>query len=91
VETWKVVAVVVVVAAAAVLISRWAFSSRRKTSTTSRDSMICGYSVWCFRGGKWDKIEDRSTLGHTADAIPTVPSPHEGYCVRVISRPTGAR
>ena len=86
-ETWQVVILVVGVAALAVLISRLFFPRMRITSTTSRDSMICGYSVWCYRTGKWTKVEDRSTPGHEADVTLTAPAPHEGYCVRVISRP----
>ena len=86
-EIWQVVVLVLVVAAVAVMVSRWYFPPMRITSTTSRDSMVCGYSVWCYRGGKWDKIEDRSTPGHAAEATLAGPAPHEGYCVRVISRP----
>jgi hypothetical protein len=88
-ETWQVAVVSALVAAVIAAVVTWAIVRPQSiTSTTSRDSMICGFSVWCYQNGKWTMIEDSSTPGHVADSQFTrSPGPHEGYCVRVISRP----
>lgn len=57
------------------------------TFTTLIDSVLlaAGDSVWCFEGGKWKLLEDKSAPGFVPGLPPTEPGQFDGYCLRVIS------
>ena len=50
-----------------------------------------GHSVWCYQGGSWGLVEDRSRPGFAPGPPPTEPGQFDGHCVKVISvrRPEG--
>jgi hypothetical protein len=90
--------VLLIAGTAAVAFWLWLlFKKRPVFSRFSRSSHMflfgaAGYSVWCFEGGSWRLLEDKSAPGFIPGPPPAQPGPCEGYCVKVPSiRALGVR
>jgi hypothetical protein len=44
-----------------------------------------GCSVWCFQGGNWGLLEDKSGAGFVPGPAPSEPGLFDGYCMKVAS------
>jgi hypothetical protein len=44
-----------------------------------------GYSVWCFRSGRWSMVEDKSAPGFAPGPPPGGAGQFEGHCLKVTS------
>jgi hypothetical protein len=86
---WLIWPIVVVAAAILLALWLWWFFQRPKRHLSAFQTSASpgreGYSIWCFQGGRWSLVEDRSAPGFVPGPPPVEPGQFDGYCVRVAS------
>jgi hypothetical protein len=83
VENWQIGSLLVVVAAVTAAVTWWLARATSRSSSTSMDARICGYSIWTWDGNAWQPDPPMLKPGHVA---PQTPGPYAGYTVRVIAK-----
>lgn len=61
------------------------------TSSSPHSRSHFGYSVWCYRGGNWEMLENHSAPGYVPGPPPTEPGEYDGHSVQVTSVPPPRR
>ena len=61
----------------------WGFARDSSSDATHRPFAETGYSLWAWRGGRWQLTEDRSKPGHVPGPEPSGVGRAEGFVTRV--------
>jgi hypothetical protein len=90
-ETWQIVLAVVLLIVIGGVIVWWLCWPMMTTSVAPSARRASGYSVWRWRAGNWEMIENHSALGHVPGPAPPHPGEFENQNVQVTSVPSTRR